>query len=194
MTTLKRRHRSAVILISAQNAVMANSHDRDAVVAAILRVVERARLERTPVVWVQHSDSEMSRASSGWAIVPELRPLQDEPVVDKSYGDAFEDTSLERVLAKLRVGRLVVAGAQTDAGVRATLHGAFVRGYDVTLVADGHTTEDLSDWGAPKPADVIAHTNLYWAHQSAPGRIAAVVVADEVRLRKPRDPRGVAQP
>ena len=77
----------------------------------------------------------------------------------------------------------VVTGAQTDACIRSTIHGAFTRGYDVTLVGDAHTTEDLSAWGAPPPAAVIAHTNLYWAHQTAPGRTAAVVEAAGVQLR-----------
>ena len=93
------------------------------------------------------------------------------------YGDAFEDTNLEEVLAGRGVGRLYIAGAQTDACVRSTLHGAFTRGYDTVLVSDAHTTEDLSSWGAPPPELVIAHTNLYWQYQSAPGREAAVVTA-----------------
>ena len=50
----------------------------------------------------------------------------------------------------LEVGRLVVTGAQTDECIRSTLHGAIARGYDATLVADAHTTEDLSEWGAPR--------------------------------------------
>ncbi|NTV40561.1 MAG: isochorismatase family protein, partial [Demequinaceae bacterium] len=98
------------------------------------------------------------------------------------YGDAFEDTTLEDELARRGIGRVVIAGAQTDACVRSTIHGAFTRGYDVTLVHDAHTTEDLSSWGAPSPALVIAHTNLYWAHQTAPGRVADVASADEVVL------------
>ena len=97
-----------------------------------------------------------------------------------SYGDSFEATDLEDVLAAAGVGRLVVAGAQTDACIRSTIHGAFARGYDVTLVADAHTTEDLSQWGAPPPELVIAHTNLYWHNQGAPGRQAAVTPTEEV--------------
>ena len=116
----------------------------------------------------------------GWEIVPELAPAEGEPVVQKHWGDSFEDTDLEEHLARLRVGRLVVTGAQTDACVRSTIHGAFTRGYDATLVGDAHTTEDLSQWGAPPPADVIAHTNLYWQFQSAPGREAGVADAAEV--------------
>ena len=73
-----------------------------------------------------------------------------------------------------KVGHLVVAGAQTDVCIRSTIHGAFVRGYDVTLVGDAHTTIDLTPFGAPAPEKVIAHTNLYWTWQSAPGRRAAV--------------------
>jgi len=190
VTTLKRRPHSAVIVIDVQNDVMAASHERGAVVGAIGRLVERARSEGTGIIWIQHSDAEMPMGSREWSIVPELAPAEGETVVSKRYGDAFEDTDLEATLSKRRVGRLIVAGAQTDACVRSTLHGAFVRGYDVTLVADAHTTEDLSAWGAPGPADVIAHTNLYWAHQTAPGRTAEVVGADEVMLKAPRAARG----
>lgn len=188
MTTLRRRPRGALVVIDVQNDVMTAAHDREAVVGAIAGLVERARGEGVQVIWVQHSDAEMSRGSGGWQIVPELSPADGETVVHKLYGDAFEDTTLEAVLAKGHVGRLVVAGAQTDACIRSTLHGAFVRGYDVTLVSDAHTTEDLSAWGAPPPAGVIAHTNLYWAHQSAPGRVADVAGAADVNLERSPGP------
>ena len=101
-------------------------------------------------------------------------------MVHKTFGDAFEDTDLEEVLAKAGVGRLVVAGAQSDACVRSTIHGAFARGYDVTLVGDAHTTEDQTSWGAPPPDQVIAHTNLYWKYEAAPGRTAAVTETKDV--------------
>ncbi len=91
--------------------------------------------------------SGLERGSDGWRIVPELTPGDAEPLVEKSYGDSFEDTSLETVLSGLGVGRLVVVGAQTDACIRSTLHGAFARGYDATLVSDAHTTEDQTAWG-----------------------------------------------
>ena len=69
-------------------------------------------------------------------------------MVHKTFGDSFEGTDLEeRVLAKAGVGHLVVLDAQTDQCIRNTI-GAFTRGYDVTLVGDARTTEDLSEWGA----------------------------------------------
>ena len=152
-------------------------------VANIRGLVETARRQGIPVVWVQHADGQLARGSDNWRIVPELTPGDAEPLIEKHYGDAFEDTALEGVLSDLQAGRLVVVGAQTDACIRSTLHGAFVRGYDVTLVRDAHTTEDLTAWGAPSPEQVIAHTNLYWSHQTAPGRTAATVEAKDVTFR-----------
>lgn len=180
MTILEQRPRTALVVIDVQNDVVASAHERDAVVGRIRDLVDRAREEQVPVVWVQHADDGLTHGSDGWRIVPELSPDPAEPVVDKSYGDAFEDTRLEDVLAGLEVGRLVVTGAQTDACIRSTLHGALVRGYDATLVSDAHTTEDQSQWGAPPPEQVIAHTNLYWTYQTAPGRSAGTVTTADV--------------
>jgi nicotinamidase-related amidase len=180
VTTLENRPNTALLVVDVQTGVVAEAHERDAVVANVGNLVERARQEQVPVVWVQHSDEELERGSEAWRIVPELAPDEAEPLVEKHYADAFEDTDLETVLSGLGVGRLVVAGAQTDECVRSTLHGAFVRGYDATLVGDAHTTEDLTAWGAPPPDLVIAHTNLYWKHHAAPGRTAGTVETKDV--------------
>lgn len=174
MTTLSDRPNTALMVIDVQKGVVADAHERDAVVANIGTLVDRAREAGVPVVWVQHSDEQLEKGSDAWEYVPELTRQEPEPLVHKTYGDSFEDTDLEEVLAAARVGRLVVTGAQTDACIRSTIHGAFARGYDVTLVGDAHTTEDLSPWGAPPPDKVIAHTNLYWRDQAAPGRTAEV--------------------
>jgi len=185
MTTLENRPNTALLVIDVQNGVVGGAHDRDAVVANVGSLVEQARQEEVPVVWVQHSDDQLAKGSDDWLIVPELAPDDAEPHVHKSYADAFEDTTLETVLSGLGVGRLFVVGAQTDECVRSTIHGAFVRGYDTTLVSDAHTTEDLTEWGAPPPEQVIAHTNLYWRYQKAPGRTAGTVETKEVDFSVP---------
>jgi nicotinamidase-related amidase len=180
MTTLQNRPNTALLVIDVQNGVVDGNYERDAVVANVGSLVEKARREQVPVVWVQHSDENLAHGSDEWRIVPELKPGDAEPLVAKNYGDSFEDTTLETVLSGLGVGRLVVVGAQTDACIRSTLHGAFARGYDATLVGDAHTTEDQTEWGAPPPDQVIAHTNLYWKYQTAPGRKAGTVQARDV--------------
>jgi nicotinamidase-related amidase len=188
MTTLANRPNTALLVIDVQNGVVAAAHDRDATVANVAALVDRARGEQVPVIWVQHSDQELAQGSDEWRIVPELTPDDAEPLIAKRYGDAFEDSPLEDVLSGLGVGRLIVVGAETDACIRSTLHGAFTRGYDATLVKDAHTTNDMTEWGAPPPDQVIAHTNLYWSFHSAPGRKAGTVAAADVEFTPPPAP------
>ena len=180
MTTLENRKNTALLVIDVQVDVVGEAYQRDETVGRIGTLVEAARTAGTPVVWVQHSDAELQRETPGWEIVPELQPRESEAVVHKSYGDSFEATDLEAVLGAEGVGHLVVAGAESDACIRSTIHGAFTRGYDVTLVGDAHTSGDRSAWGAPPPESVIAHMNLYWQFQDAPERTASVVNTNDV--------------
>ena len=183
MTTLTDRPNTALLVIDVQNGPVSDACDRDSVITNIATLVDKARSEGVPLVWVQHSDEGMPRGSEEWQYVPELVRQEQEPLVHKTFGDSFEDTDLEDVLAQAGVGRLIVTGAQTDACIRSTIHGAFARGYDVTLVGDAHTTQDQTAWGAPPPDKVIAHTNLYWGFQAAPGRTAAVTDTVEVAFQ-----------
>ena len=183
MTMLDDRPNTALLVVDMQNSVIAKAWDRAAVVAKVALMIEKARQARIPVIWVQHSDNQLAGGSDEWQIVAELTPHDAEPLVQKNYGDAFEGTNLESVLLELRIGRLFVVGAQTDACIRSTLHGAFVRGYDTILVSDAHTTEDQTTWGAPPPEKVIAHTNLYWTYQTAPGRKAGTIETKDVDFR-----------
>jgi nicotinamidase-related amidase len=180
MTTLPGRANAALLIIDVQNGVVDSAVNRDSVIANIAALVGKARAEDVPVIWVQHSDEGLPQGSAQWQYVPELPRHDTEPLVHKNYGDSFEATNLEDVLAERGVGRLIITGAQTDACIRSTLHGAFTRGYDVTLVEDAHTTEDQTEYGAPPPEQVIAHTNLYWKYQAAPGRSAGTIPTDEV--------------
>jgi len=170
----------SLLIIDVQVGVVGAAYQRDAVIANIQTLLTAARAAGTPVVWVQHSDDQLATNSPEWQYVPELVRLESEPLVHKLFGDSFEGTNLEEALAAAKVGHLVVVGAQTDACIRSTIHGAFTRGYDVTLVSDAHTTADMSEWGAPPPDVIIKHINMYWGFQSAPGRTAAVVATKEI--------------
>jgi nicotinamidase-related amidase len=181
MTTLPDRPNTALLVIDVQNGVVTGAPHRDGVVANINTLVGQARAQGVPVIWVQHADDEeMPIGSEAWDLVPELVRLDSEPLVHKRYGDSFEATDLESLLDEREVGRLIVTGAESDACIRSTLHGAFTRGYDVTLVGDAHTTSDKTQWGAPPPEQVITHTNLYWRYHSAPGRTAGTVDTADV--------------
>lgn len=180
MTTLKDRPNTALLVIDMQNDVVKDTYRRDTVIENINTLVARARAEKVPVIWIQHSNDNMPEGSEGWQYVSELQRLDSEPLVPKRYGDAFEDTDLETVLAGLGVGHLIVMGAETDACIHSTIYGAFARGYDVTLVSDAHTAQDKTQWGAPPVPQVIDYMNLCWSFQTAPGRTARATKTGEV--------------
>ena len=160
------RPNSALLVIDVQNDVVVSAFNRDAVIANINDLLSRARQDGAAVIWVQHDDGDMPAESEGWQIVPELTPAADEVIIRKSLRSSFDNTRLEELLTTLDVGRLVVAGAQTDFCVRWTLHGALERGYDTVLVADGHTTDEESPSSMPNGAQLVAHTNSVWASQA----------------------------
>lgn len=186
MTSLADRPNTALVVIDMQRGVVADAHEVDAVVGNINTLVDRARSARATVIWVQHTSDELPTGSEPWEYIDELQRRDDEPVVHKTYGDSFEETDLESILAERRIGRLVVTGAQTDACIRSTLHGALARGYDAVLVEDGHTTEDMRQWGGPiGPAEAIAYTNLYWRFSNAPGRSGSTMPTAAVEFVPP---------
>jgi len=170
MSKLTGRDQTALLVVDVQNDVVGNAHHREEVVGRIAELVDRARATQTPVVWVQHNEPEMPIGSPGWQIVDDLVPADDEPRIDKQYGDSFADTDLEAVFAARKVDHVVLCGAQTDACITATLYGAVHRGYDVTLVEDGHTTDDTEFQGQALPADLlISHLVRAAKYSELPG-------------------------
>lgn len=138
--------KSALLVIDVQNGVVASGYNRDDVVQNISKMVDHARSCDVPVIWIQHEAEDLVRDSDEWQMVPELVPNEGEARVYKEYSDSFADTDLSGILEDLGIGHLVISGAQTNACVRATTYRAAGEGYDVTLVQDAHTTEDL-EWG-----------------------------------------------
>ena len=73
MTTLQDRPNTALLVVDVQNGVVTGNHERDAVVANVASLVDKAREQDVPVVWVQHNDDEaLIDGSEAWQIVPEL--------------------------------------------------------------------------------------------------------------------------
>lgn len=173
---------TALLVIDMQRGVVDGNYEVDRVTRTISQLVDRARAAEVPVIWV-HDHHELEIDSAPWQLVEGLEAGDGEARIDKTYGDAFEGTNLAEVLAEKGIGRLVVSGAQTDACIRSTLHGALTRGYDVTLVSDAHTTEDLREFGSPiSPEQAIGYANLYWTFARTPGARGDVLAAADIRF------------
>jgi len=154
MTTLIDRPNTALIVIDVQNGVVADAHQRDAVVANIGTLVDKARAEGVPVVWVQHSDDDLVRGSDEWQYVPELSLLGSEPLIHKTFGDSFEDTDLEDVLAEVGVGRRRARGVPEWCAIGRRPSGHHLRSGPLPALADpGRRALLLA--GFPAPTAVV---------------------------------------
>ena len=133
---------TALMVIDVQRDVVANALDTEKVVGNINSLIEKARTEGIPIIWVQHSDDYLVKESEGWEFVPELVPASSDIRIYKTRANSFHETDLADHLEALGTRRLVITGAQTNYCINATSNAAVELGFDVTLVSDVHTTED----------------------------------------------------
>ncbi|WP_225834406.1 isochorismatase family protein [Streptomyces sp. NK08204] len=172
-------HRAALLVIDMQDAMMPLMHRPDRTVATIAGLGFRARARDVPVITV--------RQQGGGDVLPELAPRNGEPVVTKTSADAFLDTGLDETLIRLGVTEVLVTGFATENCVETTARQALSRGYDLVLVADGHTTSVRSqptDFAPPDQS--IAHHNEIYRHIDFPDRSVRVLPAREIDFMAPQ--------
>jgi nicotinamidase-related amidase len=174
--------RTAFLVIDVQNGVVEPCWDSAGTVSRISTAVERARAEGAMLVWVQDED-DAPRGSHDWQLVPPLTPRKSEERVYKTRRDAFMDTNLGELLSTNDVGRVVIAGAQSDYCIRVTAQRAAAEGYDLVLVSDGHTTVDATHDGETISApQIMAHTNMFFAGLRYTGQVIGTARHDDPHL------------
>jgi nicotinamidase-related amidase len=133
--------------------------DGDRILHVISMLVTKARSAGAQVIYVRNNgglDEPDEPGTPGWEIHPSIIPGERDIVLDKSSPDAFAGTDLQQVLQGRGIRALVIAGMQTEMCVNTTCRKAASLGYQVTLVADGHTT---FDWDEISAVDAIAKHN-----------------------------------
>jgi nicotinamidase-related amidase len=187
VATVRGGNNPVLIVVDVQVGVMSGAWDSERVVRNVARVVERARAEGLPVVWVQHSDEELLFGSPQWQWVPELVPGEGEVLVHKKFNSSFEETDLEKELANLGATHIALAGASTNWCIRATAYGALERGYDLTLIEDAHTTDtmELDNGTTIEASTVVDDLNVCMTWVAYPNRMSGTASAEAVDFSTP---------
>lgn len=156
---------SSLIMIDLQNTYTRGVMQLDEVQPAIERaadLLERARTAGIPILHVMHDAGEGSlydiRAQIG-RIVDLVAPRDGEPVIVKSFPNAFTATDLNDRLAP--GSNLVLAGFMTHMCVSSTARGAFSLGHRPTVVAEATATRALPGTdGTAVPAAALQASSL----------------------------------
>lgn len=182
MATIRAGNKAVLLVVDVQVGVMRSAWDSPRIIRNIHSAVEKARSKGIPVIWVQHSDSELIQDSPDWELVPELSPVEGETRIYKKFNSSFEQTALEETLTRLGTTHIVLAGAATNWCIRATAYGALDRGYDLTLIKDAHTTGTIEreDGTSIEAVDIIHELNTVMEWLSYPGRTNRAVSAGEI--------------
>ena len=172
---------AALIVIDVQVDVVKDAFLRDEKIANMAEAVKKARQASIPVIWVRHSDNGLILHSDGWQIVPELLPNDGEPIIEKKFRSTFVETNFEEVLSGLKISHLYICGAETNNCVRHTSMSALEAGYDITLIADAHTTTGF-EWNGfvVDAAGTIDEQNTNFMGYELPGRSANVKKVAEI--------------
>jgi nicotinamidase-related amidase len=179
---------TALLVIDMQEALIDGAWEIGRVVGNVRTLIDRAHRDRVPVVYVQHCHatySDLTKGAPGWAIHAPIAPIAGDTVIEKTASDSFYRTELAAVLTRLGVRRLVVTGMQSEFCVDATCRAALSHGFDVALVADGHTTgpSHLS------AETVIAHHNRILPWLAHPEHTITAVEAGKVDFAAARSGR-----
>lgn len=175
----------AVVVIDVQRGLFESDPAPEAsaeVVSRINRLTRRARQRDVPVLFVQHEATQgdhLLHGSEAWALVPELEVAESDLLSRKTTPDSFHNTDLAATLADNGVTHLVVCGYATEFCVDTTVRRAAALGYDITLVADAHTTHDKPH---ARAAAIIAHHNATLPNIRSFGVKILAVAGDKVEF------------
>jgi nicotinamidase-related amidase len=143
-------------------------------------LIGRAHSAGVPVFFIQQWGEKghiLEAGTPAWQIHHEIRPSDGDIIIRKHTPDSFHETNLQNELDVRGIRKLVITGIHTAYCVDTTCRRAYILGYDVVLVKDGHSTVDTDLLGAIK---TIEHHNEVMGYRFADIIAAADINFDEI--------------
>lgn len=137
-------------------------YDTEGTVDRINSLAELFRERKSPVFYIQHDGTgsgAFEKNTQEWEILDALDVTPSDILIDKYANDIFYQSKLESYLVDKEISELVVTGCATDFCVESTIQSGLSKDYNITVVADAHTTGDRPHMKADQ---VIAHYNWVW--------------------------------
>ncbi|MCM3766915.1 cysteine hydrolase family protein [Neobacillus niacini] len=173
--------RSALLVIDVQVGPMWGTYKKDETFVVIQTMISKAEQENVPIFYIQFEGPEndlLERGSQFWQFAPGITPRKEDIVIHKRGADSFFQTELQEELHQHNITHLFVVGVRTEYCIDTTCRAALSLGFDVTLIADGHTTVDECI-----PAEqIIYHHNNVLSRVSTPERRIMVQSSNEVEF------------
>lgn len=171
--------KTALLIVDVQNGVLGKeneTHQTEKLLSNLERLIKKAKEVNVPIIYVQHNEvGQLEPNTFDWQINHRIAPKSGDIRIQKRHPSSFHDTSLEKELRKLGVGKLVIGGLQTEWCIDSTVRHAYSLGFDVTIVKDGHSTMDSPILKADK---IVEHHNRIFG-----GGFANLKLASEIDFK-----------
>ena len=115
--------------------------NKDQLIRNINKVIEKASEADVPVVFVRDLDVAEGKGE-GFQVHNEINVPTDAKIFDKSATNSFHGTGLLNHLRTQQIEHVVIMGCKTQHCIDSAVRTATISGLDVTLVGDGHSTND----------------------------------------------------
>jgi nicotinamidase-related amidase len=133
--------------------------NKEKLVDNINELVDMAHNKNIPVIWIRqefkadlsdaplynrkHNKLSTIEGTLGAEFLPELNKNKDDYEIVKKRYSSFFKTDLDKILNKLKIERVIIAGINTMTCVRVTAIDAYQRDYEVILALDCVDAYDL---------------------------------------------------
>jgi nicotinamidase-related amidase len=117
----------------------------------VAKLIELYRTAGLPIFYFSHSDADpgFGKTDAGYRLMDFLKPLPNEPVIEKDTRNVFTSTNVSTYLLEKGVRRLAICGIQMEQCCETSARVAADLGYAVDFMIDATLTFPIKNYDNP---------------------------------------------